>query len=153
MVKVDDGSVISDNVLSSSTVNLSIEYILVDCVDGICKQTQGYVVDGIKKGIVFKGSSNGVATASNGIYESNVCVSGEDGMIISGNSGVCIKGAAAPASPVIANFVESEIRKHIIENAVNTTPFYSEVSTMVPIKHGINYAIVDMFESGNKYII
>jgi len=148
LVKVDDGTVISDDELKSVAVTINDGYILVDCVDGVCKQTQGYVVDGSKIGIAFKGSSNGVTTAGNGDYEidSNVaCGTGNIGMIKSDNSEVC-----SDISTI--QLYESSFGKcMIVNNAVIGNPFYDDTDGVL-VKHGFNYVIVDMFESGKKYI-
>jgi len=140
LVKVDDGSVISDDELRSKTVTISEGYILVDCVDVVCKQSQGYVVDGGNNGIAFKGSDNGEATASNSdkYVFSDSCNIDYNGKIKE-NKKVCINGEQIKLG-------ESGIGKHIIFNALASTPFEND-SNIVPIKHGYNYAIVDMFES------
>jgi len=151
LVKVDDGSVISDDELRSKTVAISDGYILVDCVDGVCKQSQGYVVDGGKNGIAFKGSNNGEATADNTKYEIAECSSDSEGKIVS-TTEVCIKGRVNTDERVIAKLGETNIGKHIMIGAGANTPFSNVDNYAVPIKHGYNYAIVDMFESGNKYI-
>ena len=149
LVKTDDGTLITD---FDDTIDLAIGYVLVDCIDGICKQTQGYVKDS-EKVIAFVGENNGINADDDNnkvqFYSSNNIANCDNknkiGYIKNGKGSICLNGIAEEVT-----FSDDNKRFLILyENDIpTTTPFYVE-NENVPVKHGERYIIVDKFNSGN----
>jgi len=135
----------------SSTLT-SADYVLVDCVEGDCKQTQGYIKEN-RKIRVFIGdngfsslgkdydeNNKGPTEVVNCAAESNVGkLSGEHNL-----KGICIGNGMS------LDFAEDEVEitNHIIMAGAENTPFHGDFV----VKRGTRYIIRDMFYN-SKYTV
>ena len=147
MVKKDDETVISVlSGLDNNSVNIEDGYLLFDCVNGICKQTEGYIFKGENEWIAFKDSEIGerVGTNENYVLSGEDCVRGNNnGLINIKNKGVCYAGNIISLSEGGG--------KQLIVSADSKTPFNPNKENFcnTPVKYGEKYFIVDKFVSGN----
>ena len=137
-----DGKVMTDfgNIASLADVKL-----LVDCVDGLCKQTYGYVKGDGKVFKFIEGEDGGKANDGDTLI-SNDCSDGVGkfhGDSPSAADGLCVKDNTS-----ITFASDSNIKHVILKNTGNDTPFANTKDDIL-VKHGLNYAIIDKFDSGN----
>lgn len=146
------GEVKTDFVSFDSNLDLRDYKLLVDCVDGVCKQTAGYIngsdtilsfinnesgVDGYKR------SDNGGACSSSagGKYHDN---GGTPPIPL----GLCIKDNL----PVLFTD-DNSVKNTLLYDDVSGTPFeVGKEGDVILVKHGTRYAIIDKFDSG-KYSV
>jgi len=152
--KVEDFAGINEG-LSGNSGDPS-KYIVVDCFNGKCKQTEGYILNN-NAVFAFVGKNGGKKIANdetfvrrNAIVESTNCVSA--GMIYNKNggpSGICIGSGTGVSFNAVST-------PHLLikEAAVKGTPFYDSINN-VPIKNGPGYIVRDYFfeDGGNLHII
>ena len=150
MVHKDTGAV-ADTFSSPLT---STNYVLVDCVEGACRQTQGYIKDEENKILVFIGnngfSSLGKDTADDNKGKENKeeCNETTDTGKLSGTDykeGICIGDGMSVDFVTDEN---SEITRHFIKGGVASTPFEGNLI----VKRGTRYIIRDMFYN-SKYTV
>jgi len=153
LVKKSDGTVLTR---FSDKITIENGYILVDCVDRVCKQTQGYIKDS-EKVIAFVGDAVGVAGSDSKfvgeelISASNECTSDYIGMLYNNVDGVCVYNGSTKRIGVDFS-VEDEIliTRHILDSGVADTPFASG-SGKIAIKRGTRYIIRDEFYNSGDY--
>ena len=117
---------------------------LVDCVDGICKQTAGYV-KGSSDMFKFVDEEDGDVEDTLKVNAGTACA-GAVGKFIEGNSGVCIKSANGGD---VAFAYDSTIKHLILKSAtgVADSPF-RDTENDILVKHASNYFIIDKFDAG-----
>ena len=135
--------------LSSTPSN----YVLVDCVDGKCKQTNGYVLVGSDSVYAFSGDSSTGNTAINGsikvdkyIFDdanSSNCDEANVGKISSSRGFICMNGSGISLA---SNNVEYIVLRG---KAAADTPFYNIVNNVL-LKHSSRYIIRDQFYTGGR---
>ena len=119
--------------------------ILVDCLDGICKKTYGYVKG---NGHVFKfveGTNNGKADDGDVMNSSdcNTAIGKYHGANASGADGFYVKSGTA------ITFISDSSIKHIILRRTGSGTLFHNSNDDILVKHGVNYSIIDKFDSGN----
>jgi len=119
------------------------DYAVVDCNDGNCIQTQGYVVNN-GKGFAFIEEEFGAKVGET--LKASSCSADKVGKILGDLSGVCI-GNGSSAMAFNADGAEYIVMKG---SAVEGTPF-EEVDEILPVKRTANYIIRDYFYSNGKY--
>jgi len=141
LVKKEDSTVETD-----FTEQLAIndeDKVLVDCVDGICAQTQGYIKNDGKM-YVFIGEESGVIVKRSLVGGSS-CSSNTIGKLINDKSAVCISSGKSIA------FEEEEDDHMIMKGAaVEGTPF-ENVNEIKAVKHSANYVIIDKHLTTSMY--
>jgi len=140
-------------------------YILMDCMDGVCKQTSGYIVSGTNYyAFVNDGIAQKVDISKNGDYvklnQINSCSDGSNSsfddigkIAINSNKieGVCIAKNGGIE-------FKNDNKKYLIKSTTGLgtkTPFEHVDVEYVPVKHSVQYIIRDKFDSGKilfKYI-
>ena len=165
MVKTSTGEVLTS---FGGTITVANGYVLVDCVDGICKQTQGYVLDNDSGGkvIAFVGDGiEAVGVAAKGSNENKAKFSPDSITTIDGCAdatigkaygiaGVCIyfKSPSTKIGAPFSTIDTTPVKKYIIDSSATGTagtPFESEHDT-IAIKSGPRYIIRDEFNSEGK---
>jgi len=124
----------------SYTIEDIENYVLVDCDNGVCRQTQGY----LKNNNIFNafvGTKGGDRTEiiADGITNTdlNLCSAGHIGKLLSTKLGICIKSEKAA--------LLTSTDKYLISGAATGTPF--EDSNGVALKISNLYIIKDKFNS------
>jgi len=163
LVNTSNGKILTD---FSGTINVALGYVLVDCEDGICKQTQGYVLDNAKV-IAFAGATVGVAAKGS---DENKAIFSPDELIADTGcldnaigkvydiTGVCIyyENPSTKLGVNFSNTAGDPIKKYIINSSATGTtgtPFESDYDYLA-IKSGLRYIIRDEFNSeGNFFLI
>jgi len=142
----DFDSAIND--LSSTPSN----YVLVDCVDGKCKQTNGFVLVGEDSAYAFAGDSGTGSTAINGsskidkyVFDSvsSNCDEANIGKISSSREFICMNGGRVELD---SNNVEYIMLRG---KAAIDTPFYDSINS-IPLKRSSRYIIRDQYYTGGK---
>ena len=133
--------------------------VIVDCVEGVCKQTQGYIRDGSTKplGYAFVGEKVGAATANVPVFEGSGTIAAATGCI-STSVGQIITDGTAGVTGICYGVGSNEIKfetgtaRNIILKgmAVPGTPFADRVNA-VAIKRSANYIIRDRFYTAGIY--
>jgi len=159
LVKTDDGRV-TENDFSSEENGLKDNYqgyILVDCVDGICKQTGGYIksitsgTSGRKRNnqpiiILYAFYENDkTKKAESSTYKSNVenkndCTDRMIGQLLNDNNSICIE------NNINVSFGKGNERYIILssKHAIADVPFKDTTNNII-LKHGEEYIINDLF--------
>ena len=148
---------IEANAFSDIVVDITDNYVLVDCLDGICKQTQGYVKDKEKSNKIyaFVGTGNAnVATVAPyinaNVDDYNDCGDGTVGIVINNTtkSGICYGNDSAGIM-----FGEGESRYIFLKGKVaKKTPFADRKNSVV-VKRNAKYIVKDQFyNAGTVYI-
>jgi len=154
LVSTVDGS-IKTNFGTAITINN--DYVIVDCVKGICKKTEGYLKNASTM-YAFHGTKNGVAatadeyvkdsfTKTNTINEADKCTEKSYiGRLYNTDAGVCLGDKIGLA------FDGSNENRYIINGAAESakdTPFEG---TVVALKVGADYIIKDLFYNSKLHI-
>jgi len=168
-VKVVDGSIVSDFSISGNDLyNTPGEYILMDCLDGRCLQTEGYIYI-YDKVIAFVGegplaigqNANSNTFINDGVDNAGKCIDASYvGKLYNTNIGICInKNGKA------VNFSEDpseEEKRYIIICIAENIPFANHAvmmkrnsiseSTAHIIRRGLRYLIMDKYYSSKLKI-
>jgi len=110
-------------------------YILLDCINGICKRTSGYILVDDTQYAVFEESNTAspIAGVSVSSCEGNI------GKVIDSNGGICIKAGGGVS-------YKDDNKRFIIKSSTGFTgtPFENSTNNAI-IKRGIKYIIKDLF--------
>ena len=135
-------------------VKLPSNYVLVDCMDGVCKQTSGYIVSGTNYyafvddgfAVVVDTTAGTTFVSSKNAVES--CAVGDIGKFAA-NAGV-IDGVCTKVNGGVK--FEKDNKKYLITTGTDglgeNTPFVHANGEYVPVKHSLQYIIRDKFDSG-----
>jgi len=160
LVNKNDGVVTTDfatanTVLSGSPGN----YFVIDCYDGECRRTQGYVKNesnvyafvGENTGVNISGNQkfNGPTTKSN-------CASGDTGnvgQVILNKSGICYGNESSDIP-----FGNTDDKYIILKGAAKKGTPFEDAQNSIMIRHSANYILKDQFYNGGnigvrKYLI
>ena len=151
MVNKVDGSVTTD--LSTPISGLATtpsNFVMMQCLGGRCKYTQGYVKNGDAV-YAFVSEEGGKKTENvrefvgeRAIDESS-CGDSNGGMLIKDNEGICY-----PATGQTIKFEYSEDIYIMMEGkAAAKTPF-EDKDNGIPIKQSVNYILKDVFYTEGK---
>jgi len=138
LVKVDGrGKIVVVDIADAAVPDI-VNYILVDCVSGVCRQTQGYILnfDIINAFVGTKGGDSTIAGA---------CEEGNIGKFLSGSSGVCVNAVTGQVTTALL----SPSGEYLISGAVAGTPF-EDGKYSVALKVAAKYIIKDKFNSEGK---
>jgi len=117
--------------------------VIVDCLDGVCFQTQGYIRN---NGItyVFNREESGVEV-NEGLIGGSSCNSESVGKLLTGESAACITSGSSIA-------FEDDDDDYIIMNgsAVEGTPF-ENADEIKAVKRSVNYIIIDKHFTTSMY--
>ena len=141
LVKIDCSVKIDETVIATETSDLvPANYVLMDCVDGVCKQTQGYIIYN-EKVYAFKGTQVGeagtsyVSSADNG----GQCAATDIGKLLSGKGGICIGNSLGVNFNTAGNY--------LILDGSSAVGAFSGNTDSVAIKRKAYYIIEDQFNS------
>ena len=151
MMNKVDGSVKTD--FSRTIPGLAAtpsNYVVVECLYGRCKQTQGYVKNG-NAVYAFVGENGGKKTENvqdfvgASAIDASSCSGTNGGRLIKDNEGICY-----PASGQTVKFEDSEGINIMMEGtAAANTPFEDKVNG-ISIKQSANYILKDAFYTKGK---
>jgi len=113
------------------------DYAVVDCKDGKCVQTQGYVVNN-RNAFVFKDGEDGVIARKK--LKVSSCSADQVGKLLSDLSGVCIGNGSS-----VMAFADGA------EYIVMKGTAFDEFADILPLKSTANYIIRDYFYSNSEY--
>ena len=128
-------------------------YKVVECDDGICKQTQGYIKKSDGSVYAFVSTNNGISAAvptfvgSTTIDKPEKCTEDYVGMLYNINKGVCV---SAENGIAFADAGTEEHRMILKKTAVSGTPF-NDRKENIPVRVTGNYILKDQFYNGGKY--
>jgi len=120
-------------------------YAVVDCNDGNCVQTQGYVVN---KGNAYAFIEKKFGAKVDETLMVSTCSADKVGKLLSDFSGVCISSESSVMG-FNADGAEYIMMKG---SAVDDTPF-EDIYNNLPVKRAANYIIRDYFYSNSKYYL
>jgi len=139
-----------------STENIAITQtpennVLMDCVEGICMQTTGYIKNGSTI-IAFVGEKGGT-DGTTSVFKSNKsgtinCDKDTVGMLISSANAVCLGHGDTAASGKGVEFGATITNEYLIVRGTGAvgTPFRDDKYD-VPIKTNVNYIVRDRYYS------
>jgi len=145
-----DGSVVTDiyAVNEDLAANPS-NYFIYDCESGVCRQSQGYLVNGGKV-IGFIGNKGGIDVTSTLLTSFNTgssCSSSHLGKLLSGKGEIC-SGSGKSTK------LDKAVKRLLLNNGnmENGTPF-DDAMYSFPIKTGDKYVVRDKFIADSVYLV
>ena len=134
MVKVSDQSIVTE----FNSEKIASDYVIVDCISGMCKDTTGYVINGSKV-FGFIGDNVGTEMTSSAVSTaSSVASCSEIAKFTSLKDGFCVRKGQG----LMMN--EKGTRMLKAGSAGEGSPFADAVHE-VPIKNGDYYVVRDKY--------
>ena len=141
LVNIANGKIETD---FSGEINMTGK-VLVECVEGVCRQTQGYLKND-EKVYAFIGEE-ATEVVGKGLVGGESCSTRAIGKLLKSMDAVCINNGKS------VNFENAEYKYVILEGVgVKDTPFEEEKSIQV-IKRSQYYIIRDNFYTAGKFLI
>jgi len=152
LVNKNDGVVTTDFATENAGLSRTPgNYLVIDCYDGECKRTQGYVKNESNV-YAFVGDSTGVNISGNqkfnGPTTKSNCASGDAGnvgQVITDKNGVCYGNGSSEI-----RFENTNDKYIILKGAAKKGTPFEDAKNAIMIRHSANYILKDQFSFGGN---